>query len=104
MIPHTHNSTLLVSQPQCSGVMETTGPSPMVFTALLSGNVKQLVGCSEHDLRPFLPSLARMILSPIPVSMTTKWEGKRKIIHMLVSGMSEVNALREYLALNFTVS
>ncbi len=84
--------------------MDLDGPSPRVFTALLSGNVKQLAECSEHDLRPFLPSLARMILSPSLVSMATQWEGKRKIIRMLISGMAEVNAIQEYLALNYKVS
>ena len=84
--------------------MDSESPSPKVFTALLSGNVRQLTECSEQELRPFLPSLARMILSPSSISMVTQWEGKRKVIHMLISGMTEVNSIKEYLTLNFKVT
>ena len=87
--------------------MIPTSPSPNVFTALLSGDIKQLATCNQHELRPFLPSLVRMVLSspcsPSRVATTTQWEGKRKVIHTLVSGMVEGNAIQKYLALDFVV-
>ena len=96
--------------------MQLSDPSPAVFSALLSGNIKQLCNCSQNELRPFLPCLARMVLCSsrlAPVSMVTEtsvpsdkslWEGRRKAVFALIAGMEEVNAISKYLAVDFHVS
>jgi len=77
--------------------MEAQSPSDRVFLALLSGNVRELTECSEIELRPFLPLLSRMILSPT----APQYNALKKIVHMVIIGMPEVNAISEYLNLNF---
>ena len=99
--------------------MHQNVPSPKVFSALLSGDIRKLSSCSQDELRPFLPCLARMVLCPMarpsPVAMVkdmptssscdkSRWEGRRKVVHALIAGMSEVNAISKYLALDFHVS
>ena len=93
--------------------MQLSVPSPKVFAALLSGDTKRLADCSQDELRPFLPCLARTVLcsskpSPIPVVNETpprsRWEGHRKVVHALIAGMREVNAISKYLDLDFHVS
>ena len=88
-------------------------PSPRVFIALLSGNIKELLASSSDDLRPFLPSLARMVLvPPIPTSLggmapecvgQGEGEARRRAIHTAIAGIREVNAIKSYLELNFQV-
>ena len=96
-------------------MMQLSIPSPKVFSALLSGNIQQLCSCSQDELRPFLPCLARMVLCsrPSPVTMVneasalrsmSKWEGRRKVVHALIAGMGEVNAISKYLTVDFHVS
>ena len=100
-----------------TGTMLLTVPSPKVFSALISGDVKRLADCSPDELRPFLPCLARMVLCssrPSPVAMAKElstpsgdksvWEGRRKVVHALIAGVGEVNAISKYLALDFHVS
>ena len=99
--------------------MHQSVPSPKVFSALHSGDIRKLSSCSQDELRPFLPCLARMVLCPTarpnPVAMVkdtpmssscdkSRWEGRRKVVHALIAGMSEVNAISKYLALDFHVS
>ena len=96
--------------------MQLAIPSPKVFSALLSGDIRQLCSCSQDELRPFLPCLSRMVLccnrpSPIPVVNDTpasgdrsQWEGRRKVVHALIAGMGEVNAISKFLAVDFHVS
>ena len=93
--------------------MQLSVPSPAVFAALLSGDIKQLCNCSQDELRPFLPCLARMVLCsarPSPVAMgtetspTSEWEGRKKVVHALIAGMGEVNAISKYLLVDFHVS
>lgn len=99
-----------------SSKMPLSVPSPAVFAALISGDIKQLCNCTHNELRPFLPCLARMVLcSPklASVAMMTEtssqgershWEGRRKVVHALIAGIGEVNAISKYLALDFHVS
>lgn len=75
-------------------------PSPKVFSALLAGDVQQLYACSPTELRPFLPCLARIALRT-PVTTATPWQNRRKVIHALIAGISEVNAIKEYLSVDF---
>ncbi len=96
--------------------MQLTPPSPRVFSALLSGDIHELLSSSPKDLRPFLPSLARIVLAPPPLAPVVgvassleragrrrPGEERRKVIHMLIAGMEEVNTIRSYLELNFQV-
>ena len=94
--------------------MQLPPPSPKLFNALLSGNIPDLLSVSPHDLRPFLPSLSRMVLLPsAPVSVggvPPRWEPergprekRRKAIHVVLAGIAEVNAIKSYLQLNFQV-
>lgn len=93
--------------------MQLTPPSAQVFNALLTGDIPKLLSSSSEDLRPFLPSLARMVMVPtVPVSVggvPLEWVGggpnkeRRKVIQALISGMAEVNAIKSYLELNFLV-
>lgn len=93
--------------------MQLSPPSSRIFNALLSGNIPELLSSSPEDLRPFLPSLARMVVVPTaPVTIggvPSDWVGqgvgeeRKKVIHMLIAGMGEVNAIRSYLKLNFQV-
>ena len=81
-------------------------PSTKVFSALLAGNIRQLHSCSAAELRPFLPCLSRIVLCPpatatMSDTTTTEWESSRTIIHTLIAGMQDVNAIREYLSLSF---
>ena len=86
-----------------------------MFSALLSGDIQRLCSCSQDELRPFLPCLARMVLCsrPGPVPMMnevtaprskSEWEGRRKVVHALIAGMGEVNAISKYLTVDFHVS
>ena len=96
--------------------MQLPAPSARLFNALLSGNIPELRSASPDDLRPFLPSLTRMVMVPtVPTSMggmlpPTGSEGqaageeRRRVIQMVIIGMGEVNAIRSYLQLNFQVS
>ena len=86
--------------------MDHTVPSTKVFSALLAGNIRQLHSCSSAELRPFLPCLSRIVLCPpatatMSDSTTSEWESSRTIIHTLIAGMQDVNAIREYLSLSF---
>lgn len=86
--------------------MDHTVPSTKVFSALLAGNIRQLHSCSSAELRPFLPCLSRIVLCPpatatMSDSTTSEWENSRTIIHTLIAGMQDVNAIREYLSLSF---
>lgn len=94
--------------------MQLAPPSSRVFNALLSGNIPELLSSSPDELRPFLPSLARMVLVPsIPVAVggiPPEWVGqqgpgeeRKKVVHMLIAGIGEVNAIKSYLQLNFQV-
>lgn len=100
-------SFLCVGVPRVQPTMIPASPSPKVYTALLSGNVKELAACDQHELRPFLPSLVRMVLSSSTtmshLSSIKQWEGKRKVVHALISGMIEGNAIQKYLVLDFVV-
>ena len=95
--------------------MQLPVPSPVVFSALLSGDIQQLCGCSKDDLRPTGPCLARMVLcsrrSSVPMvnegtapRSKLEWEGRRKVVHALIAGMGEVNAISKYLTVDFHVS
>ena len=94
-------------------------PSSRVFNALLSGNLPELLSSSQDDLRPFLPSLARMVKAPPPPAPMSSmsgaasplgWAGhgpaekRRTMVHALIIGIAEVNAIMSYLELNFQVS
>ena len=99
-------------------MMQLAPPSPFIFNALLSGNSKDVLSASEEDLRPFLPALARMVLCPPVQASPTELssglaleltgqgldEEQRKLIHVHIAGIGEVNAIRSYLGLNFHVS
>ena len=95
--------------------MQLPIPNPTVFSALLSGDIQRLCNCSQDELRPFLPCLARMVLCsrPNPVPMVnevtasrskSEWDGRRKVVHALIAGMGEVNAISKYLTIDFHVS
>lgn len=95
--------------------MLLTPPSSTIFNALLSGNIPELLSTSPDDLRPFLPSLARMVkvpAVPVPVGgvVTPEWvvqgaaEERRKVIQTLIIGIGEVNTIMSYLDLNFQVT
>ena len=96
-------------------------PSSRLFSAILSGNIPELLSSSHDDLRPFLPALTRMVVVPAghlsvvggvpPLPPLEKGaehaalgERRRKVIHKLIIGMGEANAIRSYLQLNFQVS
>ena len=90
-------------------------PSPTVFSTLLSGDIQRLCSCSQDELRPFLPCLARMVLcsrsTPVPtlkevtaLRSKSEWEGRRKVVHALIAGMGEVNTISKYLTVDFHVS
>ena len=95
--------------------MNLATPSPRIFSALLSGDIHGLLSATTDDLRPFLPSLSRIVLAPTAVEPVSiggigpKWvregpgEERRKVIHTLIAGIGEVNAIRNYLKLNFQV-
>jgi hypothetical protein len=97
-------------------VMQLPIPSPTVFSSLLSGDIQRLCSCSQDELRPFLPCLARMVLcsrpTPVPAVVNevtaprgrSNWERRRKIVHALIAGMGEVNAISKYLTVDFYVS
>ena len=96
-------------------MMQLPVPSPTVFSALLSGDIQRLCSCSQDELRPFLPCLARMVLcsrsSPVPAlkevtasRSKSEWEGRRKVVHALIAGMGEVNTISKYLTVDFHVS
>ncbi len=96
-------------------MQQLPAPSARLFSALLSGNIPELLSASPDDLRPFLPSLTRMVMVPTaPVSMggmppvegAGRGEGdrRRRVVQKLIIGMGEVNAIRSYLQLNFQVS
>ena len=94
--------------------MQLISPSSHLFNALLSGDIPELLKASLDDLRPFLPSLARMVqVPPAPISVGGGPPGqeahgpveeRRKVIQTLIIGIGEVNAIRNYLQLNFQVS
>ena len=95
--------------------MQLPIPSSTVFSALLSGDIQRLCTCSQDELRPFLPCLARMVLcsrsSPVPtvkevtaLRSKSEWEGRRKVVHALIAGMGEVNTISKYLTIDFHVS
>ena len=100
--------------------MLLTPPSSRIFNALLSGNVPELLSSDPNALRPFLPSLARIIrVPPVPllpaaaaaigggVAPDRRIQGaaeeRRKVIQTLIIGIGEVNAVMSYLDLNFQV-
>ena len=89
--------------------MHLSVPSPKVFSALLAGNVKELNSFTQNELRPFLPCLSRVVLGSIPPSAVvgstiSQWDNKRKVIHALIAGMEEANAIKEYLKIDFQVN
>ncbi len=75
-------------------------PCPAVFSALLAGDVRCLHSFSPGDLRPFLPCLARVVLCH-PTAAALQWQNNRKIIHVTLSGVREVNAIKEYLSVDY---
>lgn len=97
--------------------MQLPAPSSQLFSALLSGNIPQLLSASPDDLRPFLPALTRMVTvptAPAPIMggmppPAAGWVGqgvgeeRRRVVQTLIIGMGEVNAIRSYLQLNFQV-
>ncbi len=98
--------------------MQLAPPSPSVFNALLSGNIKDILSATREDLRPFLPCLARMVLcSPMQItspelssSNPLQWNNQglddvqKKLVHIHIAGIVEVDSIRNYLGLNFHVS
>ena len=97
--------------------MQLPAPSSQLFSALLSGNIPELLSALPDDLRPFLPALTRMVMvpmAPAPImecvsSPAAGWAGqgageeRRRVVQTLIIGMEEVNAIRSYLQLNFQV-
>ena len=65
-------------------------PSSEVFQILQAGDVKRLWGYPPGKLRPFLPYLVRMTLSPTPPilsdSHTETWVWDSKLILSLIAG------------------
>ena len=69
--------------------MSGGGPSPEVFQLLQAGNVRKLWGCPPVKLRPFLPYLVRMALSPIALSSHSQNDARvrdRKLVLSLIAG------------------
>ena len=66
-------------------------PSSRLFSLLQSGNVRQLWGCSPAKLRPFLPCLVRMALSPIVLSSSDAQseaaQDRKKVVLSLLAGV-----------------
>ena len=67
-------------------------PSSRLFSLLQSGNVRQLWGCSPAKLRPFLPCLVRMALSPTVLSSSDAQseahaQDRKKVVLSLLAGV-----------------
>lgn len=65
-------------------------PSPDVFQLLQAGDVERMWGCQPGKLRPFLPYLVRMALSPASLlpshSQTGTCARDRKLVLSMIAG------------------
>ena len=64
-------------------------PSPDVFQLLKAGDVGQLWGSPQEKLRPFLPYLVRMALSPASLLSSFQTETlarDRKLVLSMIAG------------------
>ncbi len=75
-------------------------PSPAVFSALLAGDVRRLHSFASSDLRPFLPCLARVVLCRTATA-APQWQNNRKVVHALLCGIRETNAIKDYLLVDY---
>ena len=81
-------------------------PSPEVFSALLTGDVKKLWLVPRENLRPYLPYLCRVAARNVPVvgndGTSSAGSKRRKALCSLLCEFEDTNTIECYLKLNFT--
>ena len=81
-------------------------PSPEVFTALLTGDIKKLWLVPRENLRPYLPYLCRVAArnAPVPGNNDASSAGskRRKALCSLLCEFEDTNTIECYLKLKFS--
>ena len=74
--------------------------SPRVFQALQNLNVEKLLECSEEEIRPIMPCLARMSLIT-PLDQSHDCILSRRMVFRILSGVELVNSIVGLLSIDF---
>ena len=74
--------------------------SPRVFLALQNLDVEKLLECSEEEIRPIMPCLARMSLIS-PLDQSQECVSSRRTVFRILSGLELVNSLVGLLSTDF---